>query len=109
MNTKYRIVNDGYFDYLQYEKEYKFLGLFKKKKWCYVPDCFHGLERCFSYNCYVSSANHDKIGDLEEYARRWPDINEYLKHYEKCEKELLLSKEEKHMERQEKAKKIKYL
>lgn len=81
--TRYRkLCTDGHWDLLQYEKEVR--GWFsKKKKWFYVPrpyyDTFYGRETTIYDDTWVCSINTN----LGRFVEQWPDINDYLKYFEK--------------------------
>ena len=79
--TRYRRLSDGHQDFLQYEKEVRYLIFFKKKKWFYIPrpyyHTYYGRDDMFGYETFVCALN----SNLDRFAERWVDIKDYLKHY----------------------------
>lgn len=77
--TKYRTVSNGYWDYLQYEIEYKFLFFWTKTKWEYVwkPYCDKstGTYLAGKDDKYVNTL---KDGNLEHFVESWPNIEKYF-------------------------------
>lgn len=102
--TKYRLVNDGTFWFLQYQKTNKFLWFFEYKTWEYIP--LAGRFRMgFAWDVYVNSSE----SDVEEFPKRWPQIEPYLEHVQKLENEHIRKENEKYEERQRRSKIIKNL
>ena len=104
--TKYRIVSNGYWHYLQYEIIYKFLWFWIKIRWEYVPKAYcnqtTGSYNCSDENIFVNTLSGD---NLEKFVEQWPDIEPYLKiteknqefleaEYEKNKEEIKKKKEE---------------
>lgn len=73
--TKYRIISNGYWEYLQYATEHRFLW-HKYVKWHYVPkpcyDSVWGRDWLDEY-LFVNSLEDSIEGFIKEY----PDINAY--------------------------------
>lgn len=67
--TKYRTLDDGYFNYLQYEKN---------GKWERIPKPYYsrwGGTSPYSSDMHVCDLHDDRISDFIE---NWPDIEDYL-------------------------------
>jgi hypothetical protein len=76
--TKYRKINNGHWNFLQYEKECTFL-FFKWKRWEYVwkpyYDKIYGRTLDVTgYHCQVN----DLTENLEAFVQRWRDIEDYF-------------------------------
>lgn len=100
--TNYRIVNDGYYDYLQYEK----VNLMSKSfSWYYVPNShMYSVKKCGEPNL-----KRRVNGDLEDFAKRWPNIKEYLEIVKANEEAWYRAEDEKREAREAKAKQVTYL
>lgn len=103
--TKYRLVNDGTFEYIQYQKTNKFLWIFEYKTWEFIP--LAGRFRMgFAWDVYVNSSEERNI---EEFPKRWPQIETYLEHVKKLEDEHNKKENEKFEQRKLRSKIIKNL
>lgn len=94
--TKYRTISNGYFKFLQYEKEVEFL-FFKWKVWSYVfRPYYHRITgrnnfiHRNEYKCYVNSFEDNLINFVE----RYPYIDEYFEYAYKRQSELELEAKE---------------
>lgn len=75
IKTKYRIFNDGYNNYLQYESK-----TFLSKEWKYIPSFLSISETILSeQHCYISDCNCD---DFDKFVEKYPSITDYLCEYE---------------------------
>lgn len=81
--TKYRIINNGYFEWLQYLKETKFLFFFTYKKWHYVwkpyYDKIKGRDDILGYDTYINNSRDIYSNSCETHIKRYPYIEEYFK------------------------------
>lgn len=88
METKYRTINDGFFDYLQYEDEIISWFGRKKKVWKYVwkpyYDTFSGRNNTFNTQVYINSLDRDLI----KFCKDYPDVQDYFKIASAKQKEL---------------------
>ena len=109
MKTKYRTINNGYWDYLQYEIKYKFLFFWTLKKWEYVwkPYCdiTFGRRLTSENYLYINSLNDD----IDKFVKRWTNIEEYFINADLRQKELEKIYEEHQNEIEKKKKKVVYL
>jgi hypothetical protein len=89
--TKYRSINDGSINYLQYEREYRFAYLFKRKQWVYIEKpffhCIWGRDWVYTSDLYIS----ELYCNLEKFVSDYPDISDYWKKYE-VEQQRLIDK-----------------
>ena len=110
MKTKYRIVSNGHWDYLQYEVEYKYLYFWTRKRWEYVwkPYCDKttGTSLTSEWNIYINSLED---GNLEKFAKLWTNVEDYFIQAKVRQKELEKIYEEHRNKIEENKKKIVYL
>lgn len=97
--TRYRTLHDGYFNYLQYEKN---------GKWERIPKPYYSRWGASPYtsDMYVCDMYNDRISDFIE---KWLDIEDYLVY---CENEIKRKKHDSDMEvakREAKQGTVKYL
>lgn len=76
--TEYRMINDGYWDFLQYKTiKSSFWGT-KREKWYYIPDAqfssINHLENFFNFDRNVSSYNHN----LKRWVEKYPYIEDWF-------------------------------
>jgi len=77
--TKYRTVNNGHWDYLQYEAEYKFLFFWTKTKWIYIwKPHYNEISEPFFIGDADKYINNLKDGDLKDFVKQWPNIKDYF-------------------------------
>jgi len=88
--TKYRTVSNGYYDELEYQKEFKFL-FFKRNSWHSVwrpyYDEIWGRTLDYRHN-YINSINTN----IKDFVTKWPNIKNYfdwaLEEQEKLEEKI---------------------
>lgn len=98
MKTKYRLRKnyiDSEYSYLEYQKEYKLLGVTFLKTWNLIPrvhyDKIAGRDEGYllrfnkAYDLYITDFNNFNI---ERFCQTYPDIKPYLKFYKKAQKSL---------------------
>ncbi len=78
--TKYRKENDGYVDFLQYEKETNFL-FFTFKTWKYVWRPYY----CSSFGRSMDTTGYDTYvcrynNNLEDFVQKWKNIDDYFEY-----------------------------
>lgn len=103
--TKYRITNDGYSDYLEYQCEGKFLWIFPVKWWDTIPDYRGSGKGQMDYEVYINSYNHH----LDSFVKDWPNIENYFTFYKERELEYEAQQQKKEDVREQKRKTVKYL
>ena len=106
--TKYRTKNDGYWDYLQYEKEVTKFHFWKRKEWSYILDAqfYHNrLADGFDFNRLINSYNHN----LESWVKRYPNIEDWYKERDELIEENYLIRLEREERYNNNKNKIKYL
>lgn len=115
MKTKYRTINNGYWELLQYEHVYKVTKGFwwwkkevEKVDWYYVPrpyyDETYGRYDSIGSEKYVNSLKNN----LEFFVKEYPDINEYLKMYEEQQALLEAAAQQKNERRRYNKTKVRY-
>ena len=110
--TKYRTVSNGYWEYLQYEHEYRFLYFWKKREWRYVWWPYYDKVTgryyvdCPSDRGYVNSLRGITP---KKFVEKYPDINEYFKWATEEQEKLVNESKEYWKEINERKTKIKYL
>jgi hypothetical protein len=108
MKTKYRIVNNGYWDFIQYEIEHKFLW-FKWSEWSYVWRPYYcefmGRFDSTGADTYICSINTN----IENFVNKYPDISVYFELASKEQEEIESKVRQKINERNERQQVIKYL
>lgn len=77
--TEYRKINNGYWYFLQYKKQKRFLWVFKYYKWVSVWKPYYDEHWGRSLDptgadCYVSSLSNN----LEAFVEKWVDIEDYF-------------------------------
>lgn len=109
MKTKYRIVSDGYQQYLEYLVTTEIL-FWKHEKWCRVwkphyDEIFGRDYVSLDWYLYVEGSDDE----LKEFTNKWSNIEEYFKWAEceqtKLEEEVKIKREE----RKRRSEKVKYL
>lgn len=107
--TKYRAVNDGYDNWLEYAYEFKILWLFKFTIWSRVwkpyNDRIYGRNRVIS-DWYLFVSSYDT--DFEEFTKQWPDVKVYFAHARGVQ-DLLELESKRYWEELEKKRVVKYL
>lgn len=88
MKTKYRTINNGYYDILQYQVKSppKWWQFSSKLEWEYVPrPFFHKVYGRASYLPGIEAiVNISSFKDnLEEFVAKYPNINEYWSVFDK--------------------------
>jgi hypothetical protein len=84
MKTKYRIISNGYWEFIQYKVEKFYLfGLICIYNWYYVPkpyyDKYWGRELDITgADRFITSLDED----LDEFPKKYPDISVYFKWFE---------------------------
>lgn len=88
MKTEYRIVNDGYWDFLQYKHHHKFL-FFKWISWQYIPrpyfDKIYGRDYDITHVKTEICSYNTK---LQDFIKKYPDIEEYFKYFREEQRRL---------------------
>lgn len=78
MKTKYRTINNGHWDYLQYQVERKTWWGGTKNEWHYVWKPYYdevsGRSACDD-SLYINSL---RDGNLEKFVEKYPDIEDYF-------------------------------
>lgn len=109
MKTKYRIVSNGYQQYLEYLKITK--GFFlDSEKWCRVwkphyDEIFGRDYACLDWYLYVEGSEYE----LKDFTEKWPNIDEYFKYAEIEQAKLEEEVKKKREERKRRSKEVKYL
>ena len=88
--TEYRKINNGYWNFLQYKKEKRFLWIFKYYKWVYVWKPYYDKHYGRSLDCtgdnrFVNSLQQN----LKAFTEKWTDINDYFGEAQKEQDELV--------------------
>lgn len=105
--TKYRIVSDGYCNFLEYlDESENWLGI-KRNNWNKIQSIKTAGELiyCGDYSFFVSEAHWD----LEQFVKKYPDIQAYFDLLKVKIDELRQKLKEREEIREEKKKKITYL
>lgn len=84
IKTKYRVYNDGYANYLQYEVKTTFLEYKIQSEWKYIPriDCISE----FIAHPDQFHINENSGIDFDEFVQKYPSITDYLCEYEIAKK-----------------------
>ena len=115
MKTRYRTVNNGYWELLQYEVvETYTVGFWflkktlERKYWAYVPrpfyDEFYGRFDPVRSDTTVNSLKNN----LDQFVKDYPDITEYWKVYEKQQAVLVEQAKAKNEAYRQRKKNVKY-
>jgi hypothetical protein len=108
--TKYRIVGDTHWDYIQYLTIKSFLFFWKREVWNYVPKPYYdkhwGRSLSSRWDLYINSLED---GRLVDFAKRWPYIEDYLKVVFKEQLKLEADSAKYHAEIDARKKKVEYL
>lgn len=108
--TKYRIVSNGYYSYLQYLYEYKFLPYWYRSVWKYIwkPQSDYKYATILNdpdSRRHICSLNYN----LKRFAKQWPDIKKYFEWAEKIQGEYNEKMETEKMNREKRISEIIYL
>jgi len=111
--TKYRTISNGYWDYLQYEIEYKEKHIFcktkTKTKWenVWKPYCDKSTGKYYGQkqDQYINSLNDD----IKNFVQKWSNIEEYFIQSKIKQEELVKIYKEYNRSIEEKKNKITYL
>lgn len=79
MNTQYRTISNGYWEFLQYLTTKPYFVFWKKEVWSYVwKPYFHrsyGREDITGSDTFICSLHEN----LEKFVEKWPNIEDYFK------------------------------
>lgn len=102
MKTNYRLVNDGHYDWLQYEKVRKIFFFFKIRNWYYVPKVYYnpisGRDDIMGWNTFISGWECS-YQYMKDFPKNWPNIEDYLKQFRKDQAALKKIKDEEYYEK----------
>lgn len=84
IKTKYRVYNDGYWNYLQYEVNTTVLGYKVQSEWKYIPHMDSISEKIPTEHDYYISGNNCE--EFDEFVQKYPSITDYLCEYEIAKK-----------------------
>lgn len=80
IKTKYRVISDGYRNYLQYEIKTTFLGYKVQSEWKYIPHMDSISEIIPSEDdYYINEYNYD---NFDAFVQKYPSITDYLCEWE---------------------------